>query len=76
MSNNHYMIGRRVIIHWTNEAYRDGKDWVAFRILDVSDDGYWCMGVTDPSGAPHDGSKVFIKFSEFLDITTWKEDAQ
>ena len=69
------MIGKRVIVLWTTDAFNAGNEWIAYRVIDESPDGFWVYGVDSPDGAKHDGSKTFISYDEFWDIVEWKETA-
>ena len=66
-------IGCRIIVMWTQDAYDKGSDWPAFRILDETADGFFCRGADSPDGSKHDGSKVFIPHSDYIDFVVWKE---
>lgn len=75
MSNGIYanLIGKRVIVLWTDKARAQGADWIAFRLLDSGDDSVWLEGVESPDGAKHDGSRVAARDSEIWDMIEWKE---
>jgi hypothetical protein len=66
------LIGKRILVFWTTEAFNAGNDWPSFRVIDASDDFLWCEGVESPCGVKHDGSKVAIKVEETNDIIEWK----
>lgn len=68
-----YLVGRRVLVIWTDRPRAKGCDWIAFRILDAGVDSLWLQGVNDPSGARHDGSKCYAKLSDIREISVWKE---
>jgi hypothetical protein len=67
------LIGKRIIVFWTNKAYNAGNDWPAFRVLDIGQDCLWCEGVESPDGCPHDGTKVAINVEDTYNIIEWKE---
>jgi hypothetical protein len=67
-------IGKRIIVFWTDKAYRNRSDWASFLIIDECQDGMYCQGVTSPDGTPHDGSKTFIRNNEINDWIEWKEE--
>jgi hypothetical protein len=67
------LIGKRVLVLWTDKARAHGADWIAFRMIDASPDSVWLQGVNAPDGAKHDGSKCAAKESEIWDIIEWKE---
>ena len=73
-SDQDYYIGKRIIVMWTQRAYNRGSDWPSFRVLDVSDEGFFCEGVDSPDGSKHDGSKAFIPHNDYVDFVIWKED--
>jgi hypothetical protein len=70
-----WLIGKRVIISWTDKAHRDGADWVAFRVIDTGSDAIWLQGVASPSGSRHDGSRFSAPISEIQDIIEWREES-
>ena len=69
------MIGKRIIVLWTTDAFNAGNDWIAYRVIDESPDGFWVFGVDSPDGSKHDGSKTFISHGETLGIVEWNETA-
>jgi hypothetical protein len=69
------MIGKRIIVFWTDAARESGSDWPAFRVIDELPKGYYCEGITAPDGTTHDGSTAFIEFLDTHDIIEWKEGA-
>lgn len=69
------LIGKRVLVLWTDKARVAGADWIAFRLLDAGQDSIWLQGVDSPDGAKHDGSRVAARESDIWDIIEWKECA-
>jgi hypothetical protein len=67
------MIGKRVIVLWTDNARSRGADWIAFRVIDVGPESVWLQGVDAPDGSKHDGSKAAALESEIWDMIEWKE---
>jgi hypothetical protein len=70
-----WLVGKRVIIIWTDRAHAKGADWVAFKVIDTDPDTIWIQGVESPCGSPHNGSKCSAKLSEVRDIIEWKGGA-
>ena len=70
-----HLIGKRIIVLWTDKAYNTGSDWPSFRVLDACGEHLWCQGVDSPDGAKHDGSKCSIACADFNDVIEWKEEA-
>jgi hypothetical protein len=68
------LVGSRVIVIWTDKAYWNRREWVAFRILDAGIDSLWLQGVASPDGSKHDGTKCHALVSEIREIIEWKED--
>lgn len=66
------MTGKRIIVSWNDESFEKGSDWIAFRILDETEEGFYCEGVDSPCGGKHDGSRLFIRFEELNDWQEWK----
>jgi hypothetical protein len=69
-----WLVGRRVIITWTDKAHARGADWIAFRLIDAGPNSVWLEGVDSPDGAKHDGSKVSARATDIREITEWKEE--
>ena len=65
--------GKRVIVMWNDEAFDNGKDWVAFRVIAQFDEGAVMEGVDSPSGDKHDGSRVLVRWDEVNQIIEWDE---
>lgn len=69
------LIGKRVLVLWTDKARAAGCDWIAFRLIDAGPDSVWLQGVNSPDGYEHEGCKIAAKDSEIWDIIEWKEEA-
>ena len=67
------MIGKRVLVLWTDKARCLGAEWIAFRVIDAGSDSVWLQGVDAPDGSKHDGSRVAAIESEIWDMIEWKE---
>ena len=67
------LIGKRVLVLWTDKARAAGSDWIAFRLIDSGLDSVWLQGVNSPNGYEHDGSKVAARDADIWDIIEWKE---
>jgi hypothetical protein len=66
--------GKRIIVSWTDRAFESGSDWIAFRVIDELESGFYCQGENSPDGSKHDGSSCFIPFDDINDWQEWKEE--